>query len=245
MSTYVLIHGAFRGGWYWGPVVERLQQFGHVVLAPTLTGMGERRPAPGEPRPLVDRSTWVADVVRSVTSCDEPVVLVGHSLGGVIAAQAAGEVPGWVAVLGFLDAPVLRPGQSPSDLYPPPPPGSPSPDLLAWSDPLPVNRNEIADSDTATWMEANLTAMPVAPGFGPLVIANAAALALRRRIAFCSQTGPMYPASLSRSELDQRNVPYDLIEAGHDAPVSAPELVVGWLRSLVAPMVGTLAVPDQ
>ena len=42
MSTYVLVHGAFHGGWCWRRVVDRLRASGQEVYAPTLTGLGER-----------------------------------------------------------------------------------------------------------------------------------------------------------------------------------------------------------
>src|SRR5215470_6538508 len=42
MATYVLVHGAYQGGWIWKPVVDRLRAAGHQVYAPTLDGCGER-----------------------------------------------------------------------------------------------------------------------------------------------------------------------------------------------------------
>ena len=43
MATYVLIHGAYQGGWIWKPIATRLRAAGHLVFAPTLDGCGERR----------------------------------------------------------------------------------------------------------------------------------------------------------------------------------------------------------
>ena len=43
MATYVLVHGAYQGGWIWKPVAQRLQKAGHSVYAPTLEGCGERQ----------------------------------------------------------------------------------------------------------------------------------------------------------------------------------------------------------
>src|SRR5262249_26335811 len=42
MATYVLLHGAYQGGWIWQPVATRLRAAGHTVYAPTLDGCGER-----------------------------------------------------------------------------------------------------------------------------------------------------------------------------------------------------------
>src|SRR5215212_2673974 len=62
-KTYVLVHGAFSGGWIWAPVAERLRAQGHRVFAPTLTGMGERRHllSPG-----VTLDTWVDDLINVI-----------------------------------------------------------------------------------------------------------------------------------------------------------------------------------
>ena len=45
MTTFVLLHGAYQGGWIWNPVAERLRAQGHLVFAPTLDGCAERRHA--------------------------------------------------------------------------------------------------------------------------------------------------------------------------------------------------------
>ena len=44
MTTFVLLHGAYQGGWIWNPVAERLRKQGHLVFAPTLDGCAERAP---------------------------------------------------------------------------------------------------------------------------------------------------------------------------------------------------------
>ena len=238
MATYVLVHGAFRGGWYWGPVRTLLQQAGHHVLAPSLTGMGDRIHLRDQP---VTRDTWVTDIVNLLEYEDvRNVVPVGHSLGGVITSEVSGFSSARIGVLGFLDAPVLEPGESPADLYDPPSaattPAATTPtttDPSRWSPPLPVNESEITDAATADWMRARLTPTPAAPGIGPLRIADPAALQIPRRIAFCSRTPEMFPAARSRARFDAAGRAYDLLDAGHDAPVSAPDLVVGWMRSLV------------
>jgi pimeloyl-ACP methyl ester carboxylesterase len=237
MATFVLVHGSFRGGWYWQPVAHRLRAAGHTVFAPSLAGMGEHAhhaPLLTAAGPL-PRSLWVNDVISAVHTEDlTDVVLVGHSLGGVIGAEAADQLgPDYVQVLAFLDAPVLRPGQSPADLYTHDEPRPPQPDPGAWSQPLPVNTAEITDPSTQRWMADRLRPNPVGPGVGPLVITDADRFAsMPRRIAFCTRTPSMYPSSRSRSELDAAGVAYDVLDAGHDAPVSAPDLVAEWMMSL-------------
>jgi pimeloyl-ACP methyl ester carboxylesterase len=237
MATFVLVHGSFRGGWYWQPVARRLRAAGHVVFAPSLAGMGEHSHhasllAAAGPLP---RSVWVNDVASLVHTEDlTDVVLIGHSLGGVIVAEAADQLaPGRVRVLGFLDAPVLRPGQSPGDLYLHDEPRPPKPDPAAWSPPLPVNTDEITDPAIQKWMAERLRPNPVGPGVGPLVIRDVDRFtSLVRRVAFCTRTPSMYPSSRSRVELDATGLAYDVLDAGHDAPVSAPDLVADWMMTL-------------
>jgi pimeloyl-ACP methyl ester carboxylesterase len=237
MTTFVLVHGAFRGGWYWTLVSDRLRAQGHIVVAPSLAGMGEHAhhaPLLSAAGPL-PRQVWVDDVTSLVISHDlTDVVLVGHSLGGVIAAEAAARLEsGRLRLLGFLDAPVLRPGQSPGDLYAGDSARPSAPDPAAWSPPLPVNTDEITDPGMQQWVTLRLTPNPVGPGVGPLTILEPERFAaLPQRIAFCTKTPPFYPSSRSRLELDARGVSYDVLDAGHDAPVSAPDLVTGWLASL-------------
>jgi hypothetical protein len=63
MATFVLVHGAFHGGWCWRDVVVQLRAAGHEVFAPTLTGLGERSHLAS---PAVDLSTHIRDVANLI-----------------------------------------------------------------------------------------------------------------------------------------------------------------------------------
>lgn len=84
-ETFVLVHGAFVGGWYWEPVAAGLTTRGHTVIAPDLAGHGTRS---GEARSGASLEVQVDDVVAAITSAGEPVILVAHSYGGRPAAGA-------------------------------------------------------------------------------------------------------------------------------------------------------------
>jgi pimeloyl-ACP methyl ester carboxylesterase len=112
MATFVLIHGAWHGGWCWERVAPLLVAEGHRVLAPDLPGMGADRRKHGSD-PLGDWTDFVAELA---TSADEPVILVGHSLGGVVISQVAERVPEAVDRLVYLTAFLLRSGQSLADV---------------------------------------------------------------------------------------------------------------------------------
>lgn len=97
----MLIHGAWLGGWAWEPVIKLLRARGIEASAPTLTGLGERSHLMGS---TVDLRTHVMDIVQSLRFLSAPkVVLVGHSYGGVIASEVAGEMPERVAAVVVLD----------------------------------------------------------------------------------------------------------------------------------------------
>src|SRR5258705_11847133 len=84
MSSYVLIHGAMHGAWCWERVIPLLQASGHAVIAPDLPGHG----ADGTPRAAVTLAHYVACVGRLLEAAAEPVVLVGHSMGGMVVSAA-------------------------------------------------------------------------------------------------------------------------------------------------------------
>jgi pimeloyl-ACP methyl ester carboxylesterase len=117
MATFVLVHGAFHGGWCWRDVAARLRASGHVVFAPTLTGLGERSHLAA---PAVDLSTHVRDVVN-LLEWEElgELVLVGHSYGGMVITGVADRRPERLAALIYLDALVPQDGQCALDLQPP------------------------------------------------------------------------------------------------------------------------------
>jgi pimeloyl-ACP methyl ester carboxylesterase len=115
MATFVIVHGAFGGGWEWTPVAGVLRGRGHVVFTPTLTGMGER----AHLGPEVRLATHVEDVVAVLELEDlRDVVLCGASYGGMAVTGAADRVADRIRLLIYVDALVPRDGQSGLDLLP-------------------------------------------------------------------------------------------------------------------------------
>ncbi len=117
MSTYVLVHGAWRGGWIWKRVRRELQTRGYEVFTPTLTGVGERSHLLN---PQVNLETHIADVINLIRWEDlSDVVLCGHSYGGCVVSGVADRIPERIAALVYLDAFVPEDGQSLHDTLPP------------------------------------------------------------------------------------------------------------------------------
>src|ERR1700761_447332 len=87
MATYILLHGAYQGGWIWQRVTPHLRAAGHAVFAPTLDGCAERRHAL---RPGIDTESQAAEISELLFFEDlHDVVLVGTSCGGMVAARVA------------------------------------------------------------------------------------------------------------------------------------------------------------
>ena len=102
MATFVLVHGAWAGGWKWRFVAPMLRRAGHEVHAPTLTGLGERAHLSS---PDIDLEVHVEDVVALLEMEDlREVVLVGHSYGGMVVTGVAERAPGRIRRLVHLDA---------------------------------------------------------------------------------------------------------------------------------------------
>lgn len=110
MATFVLVHGAWHGSWCWKHVRGSLQQQGHEVFTPTLTGVGERSHLLS---PEVDLNTHTLDVLNLIRWEEiEDIVLCGHSYGGMVVAGAADRIPERIRSLVFLDAFVPEDGES-------------------------------------------------------------------------------------------------------------------------------------
>jgi pimeloyl-ACP methyl ester carboxylesterase len=158
MTTYVLVHGAWSGSHVWADTRRRLQDAGHQVFTPCLTGLGERVHLTG---PLVGLSTHIHDVVNHVLYEDlGPIVLVGHSYGGMVIAGAVRHLRDRISDLVFLDAFVPGDGQSVRSR------GGPviqdAPDAIELGAPwvIPDRPHELEDRALAAWLDARRTPHP-------------------------------------------------------------------------------------
>ena len=116
MATFVLVHGAWQGGWCWSRVAPLLRAAGHDVIAPTLTGLGDRSHLLS---PQVGLDTHVQDVVATlVHERRDDVVLVGHSYAGQVIAGVGTRCPDAIRRLVYLDAFVPEDGDRGVDLLP-------------------------------------------------------------------------------------------------------------------------------
>jgi pimeloyl-ACP methyl ester carboxylesterase len=109
-ATYVIVHGAWGGGWAWQRMDALLRQRGHTVYRPTLTGLGERAHLAS---PTIGLSTHIDDVVNVILYENlKDIVLVGHSYGGIVITGVADRVADRIRRLVYVDAFVPADGDS-------------------------------------------------------------------------------------------------------------------------------------
>lgn len=88
-KTYILLHGAWHANWCWKRIIPMLIKHGHTVIAPDLPGHGEDK----TPFLNINLKIYVNAVCAMVQLSEKPVVLVGHSMAGVIISQVAENIP--------------------------------------------------------------------------------------------------------------------------------------------------------
>ena len=114
--TFVLIEGAWYGGWVWRDVVSALRELGHGVTTPTFTGLGERKHLVND---TVNLSTHIEDIVNHIEMEDlRGITLVGWSYGGMVVQSVVAQCSERIKSLVYLDAFVPENGKSVSDYYP-------------------------------------------------------------------------------------------------------------------------------
>ena len=108
--TFVLVHGAWHGGWCWRRVSDLLEKRSHKVFSPTMTGLGERAHLLDDKVNLATHVTDIVNVIKWEGLGD--IVLVGHSYGGVIISGVADRMRDAIGSIVFLDAFVPEDGES-------------------------------------------------------------------------------------------------------------------------------------
>jgi pimeloyl-ACP methyl ester carboxylesterase len=228
VTAFVLVHGAFRGAWSWSRLRPILIAGGHDVHTPSLTGMGDRRHLTAPP-PALD--TWALDIANLLADEDlRDVVLVGHSQGGIAVAAAARRCADRLARLVFLDAPEPLPGERAAALL------GPVPDLPRdlWLPPKPLADADLdadLDAGTLAWANARLCRTPLAPSLDPMPDETAASASVPRQYIFCARTPAGYPAAVTRGRLAAAGTPFQVLDSGHDAPLSHPAQLAALLTA--------------
>jgi pimeloyl-ACP methyl ester carboxylesterase len=226
MASFVLVHGAFHGGWCWRAVAGRLHAGGHEVFTPTLTGLGERSHLAA---PAVDLSTHVLDVVNLLRWEDlQDVVLVGHSYGGMVVTGAAERIADRLATLVYLDAVVPEDGQSLLDLQPPERRAEileevATNDWRLWP-PRSAAFYGVRDPAQQAWVDGHCTPQPIGTLFERLRLSGPPADKVARKL-YILCTDPPLPYLRRFYDLAGASAGWQTMElaTGHDAMVTEPE----------------------
>jgi pimeloyl-ACP methyl ester carboxylesterase len=223
MATFVLVHGAWHGGWCWRRVSDHLHALGHVVFAPTLTGLGDRSHLySGD----INLTTHVTDIANLLNWEDlHDVVLCGHSYAGMVITGVAEAAPERIASLVYLDAFLPADGQSLFSLFAP----ASLPARLANAGrlgglglpPVPAAAFKVNDHDRA-WVDRLCTPQPIGTFNEPVRITERAAT-IRRRMYILAEgwDSPGFRATHDTLKADPawavRTLP-----CGHDTMIDMP-----------------------
>ncbi len=238
MSTFVLVHGAFYGGYCWRRVARALRAAGHEVHTPTLTGLGERAHLLTRD---VGLDTHIHDVL-GVMACEDlsAVILVGHSYAGMVIGGVAERVPERIAHLVFLDAHIPEDGKSDMEVL-----GGDTEAVLAgikgdgWV--LPAISAEITgveDAADLAWVTPKRGPHPIKAMIDPLAVNNPAAARLPRSYLACTRVDALIkvfggnPNAKFAARARAEGWPIRDLATGHDAMISAPQLVTDALLAV-------------
>jgi pimeloyl-ACP methyl ester carboxylesterase len=229
---FLLLHGAWHGGWCWSRTVPYLTAAGHVVHAPSLTGLGERA---AQARPEIDLDTHI-DEMCALLECEDlhETVLVGNSYGGMVATGVADRAPDRVAHIVYLNGMVPRDGQSMMDL------ATDAQRRLCreavarvgdgWRlPPFGIETFGIADPADAAWVERRLVPHPFATMEQKLRLRRSDGSLPDRTFIYCTIRPPgNYEAAAAAAETTP-GWRCRRLEAGHDSMITAPASVAALL----------------
>jgi pimeloyl-ACP methyl ester carboxylesterase len=221
MATFVLVHGAWHGGWCWLRVARLLRDAAHEVYTPTLTGLGERAHLA---RPEVDLEIHIQDVV-GVLEAEElrQVTLVGHSYAGAVMTGVAARAAGRLSHLVYLDAFLPEAGKAVIDY---------SSRAEAVRDaarehgegwrvpPLPPAAFGVTSQRDIELLTRRLVPQPLRTLEQPLPAAGGERL--KRTYVYCSkpEMGPF--GQFAERVRDDRKWTFHELKTGHDAMLTAP-----------------------
>jgi pimeloyl-ACP methyl ester carboxylesterase len=222
IGTYVLVHGAWHGGWCWAKVARLLRDAAQEVYTPTLTGLGERAHLA---RPEVDLETHIQDVVAVLESEElRQVTLVGHSYAGMVITGVAARAASRIGHLVYLDAFVPEAGKAVLDYV-----GERAALMRetvaaqgeGWKLPsFPPERFGVSSQRDTEWLNKHLVPQPFRTFEQPLPAAGGERL--KRTYIYCGKPAMGTFDQFAERLRDDRKWTFHELKTGHDAMVTAP-----------------------
>ena len=227
MATYILLHGAYQGGWIWQPVATRLRAAGHTVYAPTLDGCGERAHLL---RPGITVGTQAQEIAQLLFYEDlQDVVLVGTSSGGMVLCKTAELARERLTRLVFVDALALLPGEQVGSIVQR---AAPRETTALATGPTKADAEQrlFADLSPAlrAWALARYTLHPRAALEVPMELDTFWEQSWRATVICCTRSvNP--PEAHQRRTAERLHAAWHALETGHYPMLSAPEALTGLL----------------
>ena len=231
---FLLIHGAWHGGWVWSEISEILGYQGYSVSTPTLTGLGEKKHLLSS---KITIDTFIEDVVNHIIFENlNNIILVGHSFAGSVISGVADKLKDRIQKLIYFDAVILKDGQKPFDIAPK--------ELVkqrielakrfgnSISIPAPsADAFGVFDVKKSLLLEEKLTPHPLSTYQSKLTIKNEIGNGIPLFYIFCNN--PVYK-SLESSREVVRKLKWPIFElnAGHDAMLTHPKETLNLLMKI-------------
>jgi pimeloyl-ACP methyl ester carboxylesterase len=226
---FVLLHGAWHGGWCWEGVIKELEKRGHTAEAPTMPGHN-----PDDDRANIQFEDYVNKILAVLNRQETPCVLVGHSSAGFLMQAAAPGTSEKIERLIFLNAFILPDGKCQFDLVPP----EASEGMTAAANVSPDNcvpiiedfvRNQLMGGESEEMQDAlisRLVPQPIAIFTTPVSTQEFENLTIPRAVVFCKDDASLPPGAylgMARGLGD-----YKLVEVtgSHEALFTSPGTVV-------------------
>lgn len=220
MATFLLVHGAYQGGWIWRPIIERLVAAGHTVHAPTLDGCGERA---HQLRAGISTETHAEELAQFLFYHDlNDVVLVGTSSGGMVMARLAEQAPERIARLVFADALMLFDGEKIRDIVTRP--AAVNTDLALGPSQEDAETRLLADLEPGLrkWTAERFTLHPTAVFHQPVRLERFWDMPWRASVLYCSGAVNPGEAHLRRGA-ERLGAAWHVIDTGHYPMLSTPD----------------------
>jgi pimeloyl-ACP methyl ester carboxylesterase len=239
MATFVMIHGAWHGGWCFEPLRARLEGAGHGLVAPDLPGMGGDDEVLGK----VTLDQWAAFAADQCRARPGPVLLCGHSRGGIVLSQAAERDPEAMACLVYICAMLIPSGMSRTEFQQ----GQvPNPAFQAIIRPTPGGQGTVIDAANAAPVFAQLSppalvadqlsrlaAEPNAPRATPLRLTEARFGSVPRHYIECVHDRTIPIQDQRRMHSLQPCASVTTLAADHSPFLSAPDALAEALLGLI------------
>lgn len=227
MASYVLVHGAYQGGWIWQRVATRLRTAGHTVYAPSLDGCGERHHLV---RPGITVASQAQEVAQLLFYEDlHDVVLVGTSAGGMVICRAAELARDRIGRLVFVDALALLPGEQVANIVKRSAANAAT-EVSTGPTRADAERRLFADLDpeTRSWALERYTLHPVAALEAPMELGDFWEQTWSATVVYCRQSvNP--PETHQRRTAERLHASWHELDAGHYPMLSHAEELTGLL----------------